>query len=477
MSEFEKQIIVTPEVQRYKQAMGSLSPIKVSEMLNSPLHRVQQNIARYFEQPMLNEWDTAVWLMSRRLGKSYLATKIMVTLLLTQGSLISLCSHSTSLSDETFNNILKDLSSIPLVKDKIKAYKKEGIIEIPSFDTRVITASYLNSQSRFVGKSNNWLFFDEFALVPANYQEEILNLVTPTLTTYGRNEEGIANGKTVFLTTPRGIVTGSPLGLKYLAGEQGEKGHLSFKHTIYDSPFLTDTEIEQLRQATPEDVWQQEYMVNFTKTSVNTFRNFNKDKHMIHISNEFLKDIIPFCDFIIALDWGQIDGSSASFILYNNKTETYYVFDEIYVKETVNYDFIKMFKAKAEEWCEILDFTFDNILFFSDASAKEASNLANQKFGIGFHKARNKMFEGTDYVNQLFQGKGDAKVPNLYISEKCHMTQYMVEYCEFKTVNGQLTPQFARDKGIYKSHFDLAICLVYGTYTHNKTQHNHLIIS
>ena len=53
----------------------------------------------------------------------------------------------------------------------------------------------------------------------------------------------------------------------------------------------------------------------------------------------------------------------------------------------------------------------------------------------------------------------------------------MVEFCENKVVNGIITPQFARDKGILQSHFDLAICLVYGTYTHFKTLHNTIVIS
>lgn len=145
-----KQVLVTPEVQRFKEGLGTLSPIKVAEMLGTPLHDVQKNIAKYFERPIIDTWDTAVWLMSRRLGKSYLATKIMVTLLLTNESKVALCSHSTSLSDETYNNILRDLLSIPAIKDKVKSYKKEGIIEIPTLNTRVITASYLNSESRFV---------------------------------------------------------------------------------------------------------------------------------------------------------------------------------------------------------------------------------------------------------------------------------------------------------------------------------------
>lgn len=475
--ETTKQLLITPEVQRYKDCLGTISPIKVATMLETPLHKIQEEIAGYFEAPYVHTWDYMVLKLARRLGKTYVARKIIVTLLLTPESKIALVSHSTTLSDETFNEVLKDLMRIPELRDKIKSYKKEGIIEIPELNTKLITASYLNYESRMVGRANTHLILDEFFLIPPDIQQNILNFLEPTLITYGRTEEGIANGKVLIMSTPRGTQLGSIAGLKDLAGIQGKKGHKSFKYTIYDSPFLTDKEIEDIRQSTPPDIFAQEYMVEYTKTDKTTFRHFNKDKHIIKMPMEMLKDMINCCDFIVATDYGMADGSSALFLLYNNKNETYYAFDEIYVKETVTYDFIKMFKKKTEYWCKALEYNFDNVLFFYDASARESAIIAQQQFNITMIKARNKLFEGTDRVNQLFQGKGDSKISNLYIADTCEKTIYMVEFCENKVVNGIITPQFARDKGILQSHFDLAICLVYGTYTHFKTLHNTIVIS
>ena len=473
----EKKILITPEVQLYKDSMGKISPIKLAELVGMPLHDIQKNIASYFEYPKIHSFEVLNVLCSRRIGKTAVATKIIVSLMLCPNHKIGLVSHSTSLSDQTFSDVLGDLMKIPSIKDKVTSRKKEGIIEIPELGTRLVTSSYLNAESRFVGKAFTNLIYDEFFLVPANYQEQIYNLLYPTLTTYGRNENGLSNGKIMILSTPRGIATGSLAGLKYLAGEQGVKGHISFKHTIYESPFLTEKEIEEIRLSLPADIWEQEFLCNFIKTSVNSFRNFNKEKHIINLSKADLKNMAQHCNLIVATDYGVTDGSAAVFILFNTMTDTYYIIDEIYVKETVNYDFIKMFKTKAEEISKDLDIDFNSILFFYDASAREAAIVAQQKFNLTMNKARNSGFNGVDFVNQLLQGNGDAKIPKLYILNSCEKTIYNLEYCEHKVVNGVITPQFARDKGELQSHFDLAICVVYGTYSHNKTSNNTLIIT
>ena len=477
MAEIEKKLIVTPEVKAFKEAQGSLSVIKVSEMLETPLHDIQMEIASYFEKPNIDTWDCMVLKLARRLGKTYVARKIIVTLMLQPHSKIALISHSSYLSQETFDEILKDLAKIPSIKDKVKSYKKEGVIEIPELNTRMITASANNYDTKMVGRANNYLILDEFFLVPADIQQNIINFLEPTLITYGRTEEGISNGKILIMSTPRGTQLGSIAGLKDLAGQQGKRGHKSFKYTIYDNPFITEKEIEEIRQNTPKDVFAQEYLVEYTKTSVTTFRNFEPEKNVITLDKRFLKDISPHCDFIVATDYATGDGSGAIMILHESRTDTYYVFDEIYVKETITYDFIKMFKDKTEEWCEYFEYPFESVLFFYDASAREAGVTAQQKFGLSMHKARSSGFLSVDYVNQLLQGKGEGQVPNLFITNNCEILIYMVTFCEHKIVGGQITPQFARDKGALNSHFDLCACLVYGTYSFNKTQHNHLIIS
>lgn len=471
----EKKMLLTPEIERYRRHLGSISPIKVAELLGTPLHDIQQNIAKYFEAPLVHTWDTAVWLLSRRLGKSYLGFKIADCLMLTPESKILVISHSTSLSDVWWKEVLKDLLSIPEIKDKVVWSKKEGTIEIPELNTSFICCSYLNASTRAIGKAFTHIIKDEHFLVPQTEQEEIYNLITPTLANFG-SKDGIKYGKQIILSTPRGSATGSHAGITYLNGVNGKKGYLSFKHTIYDSPFLTPEEIEHIRLTTNKDSWNQEYMCEFTATSRTAFRNFKKDKHIIHLTLSQLKEIAQRCDIICAIDVGIIDGNGASVLLYNNKTETYYVIDEYYAKDEVSYDFIKNIKAKMEKWSKDLEVPFDSILFFYDASALETARVAQKSFNLTMHKARNKQTEGTDFVNKLLQGKGDEQIPQLYFLDNCKIHAEMFEYCEFKVVNGAITNQFAKDPSERASHYELCATTIYGTYTHNKTSNSSFII-
>lgn len=472
----EKQILLTPEIKRYRESMGILDPCLVAEKLGHPLHKGQQEIAKYFTKDYIHTWSEATWLISRRWGKSFLGQTLATTLMLTPESRIFVCCHSTSLSDVWWREVLKNLTSISELRGKVEWSKKEGTIEIPELNTSFVCSSYLNAQSRAVGKSFTILFKDEFFLVPPEDQEDIYNLITPTMANYGSTDDGIKYGKQVILSTPRGSVTGSHSGLTYLKGVNKEKGYLSFTYTIYDSPFLTKQEIEHIKETTAKDVFAQEYMCEFTRTTKTVFRNFIKEKHIINITESELKDMAYHCELIIALDFGIIDGNGASVVLYNNKSDTYYVIDEHYAKDEVSYDFIKRMKAKMEEWSAKLDIPFDNIMWFYDPSALESARIAQKSFNLTLYKAKNKRTEGIDYVNGLLQGKGDGSIPQIYFRDTCTTHIDMFEYAEFKVINGVISNQFAKDPSERQSHYECCVTTVYATYTHFKTSHTSIIV-
>ena len=493
-----KQTLITPEVERYRQTLGTVSPIKVAEMLGRPLHEGQKNIAKYFEVPLIHTWDEATWLLARRFGKTFLGEDIATTFMLTPEAKILVIAHSTSLADVWFKEVLKNLLSIPAIKDKVTWDKKSGIIEIEEFNTLFVCCSYLNASTRAIGKAFTIVLKDEHFLVPPEDQQEIYNLVTPTMTNYGSLDSdtlenlkikypdvmeeyvdllGIKYGKQVILSTPRMTLTGSHAGLTYLKGLEKRKGFISFKHTIYESPFLTKEEIEHLRQTTAKDTWLQEYMCEFTRTTKTVFRNFNKDKHIIHRTKEQLKEIAPYCDMIVGLDAGIIDGNGASFVLFHNKENTYYVIDEHYKKDEIARDFLSTVKAKAEKWSEELDIPFDSIIWFYDPSALATAREATQIFDLTMNKAKNKRTEGVDYINELLQGIGDEQIPRLYFLDTCETHISMFEYAEFKVISGVISNQFAKDPSERQSHYECCVTTIYACYSHNKTSNNTLIIT
>ena len=92
------------------------------------------------------------------------------------------------------------------------------------------------------------------------------------------------------------------------------------------------------------------------------------------------------------------------------------------------------------------------------------------------HNAKNNRDAGIDYLNQILQGNGEAKIPKLYISDKCEVHISQLEYAEFKAVSGVMSNQFAKDP-IRDSHYDVLQTLIYATFTHYKTSHSSFIIS
>lgn len=476
MSGLIKEPLITPEVLEYRNSLGKLSPIKVAELLGRPLHEGQKNIAKYFEEPLIHTWDEATWLLARRFGKTFLGECIANTFMLCPNAKVLVIAHSTSLADVWFKEVLKNLLTIPQLKDKVTWDKKAGIIEVEELNTMFVCCSYLNASTRAIGKAFTLVLKDEHFLVPPEDQEEIYNLVTPTLANYG-SKDGIKYGKQIILSTPRLTATGSHAGLTYLKGLEGKKGFISFKHTIYESPFLTAEEIEHLRQTTNKDAWLQEYMCEFTKTTKTVFRNFNKDKHIIKMSVSELKDMAPYCDMIIALDIGIIDGNGASVVLYNNKNDSYYVIDEHYKKDEISREFIQVMIDKSTYWSDTLEIPKDNIIWFYDPSALATAREASRYFDLTLNKAKNNRTEGIDYINELLQGKGDAQLPRLYLLDNCTTHIDMFEYAEFKVISGVISNQFAKDPSERQSHYECCVTTVYACYSHFKTSNSTLIIS
>lgn len=311
--------------------------------------------------------------------------------------------------------------------------------------------------------------------MPVHDQDEIRRLIFPTQANYG-SKDGIKYAKVITLSTPRGTITGSPTGREFLKGLNGDKGYLSFKRTIYTSPFLTETEIQAIKDSTPADTFSQEYLVEFTKTTKTVFRNFDKEKHVIKITDEELKDMAGYSTFLVAQDYAINDGNGFSFVLYNPKNDTYYVFDEYYKQGEVVYDFIKYSVTKMKEWCQKLGIRPEQVVHFYDPSCREAAVIAQKDFDITMHKAKNNRSDGVDYVNTLLQGNGEAQIPRLYFRDTCTTHIDMFEYAEFKVSNGIITNQFAKDPSERASHYECCVTTVYATFSHFKTMHNTVIV-
>lgn len=468
------EIIVSEEVRGYKQYMGSVSPEKISEKITKTLHPKQKEIAKYFENPLFNTFDTMVLLISRRWGKTYLSQAMATADMLTPNSKIMLVAFSTSLAENWWQDILTNLLSIKELDGKVKWEKKKGTISIPELNTFLQISSYLNFDTAGIGRQFCKIYIDEGFLIPPEAQESIVNMLSPTMSNYG-SQNGVRNGKLIIISTPRGTATGSLFGRYFLKGLQGEKGFVSFTYDIYTSPFLTPEEIEYIRLTTPPEIFAQEFLVQFTKTTKTIMRNFNKDIHVISITETTIRNMIHHCDILVAMDWGVNDGNGLSLVLYNNKNKTYYVVDEHYKKGEISYDFIKGSKQRLQDFCSKYEVPFNSVIWIGDPANLDARTTANKMFDLSITKAKNARTAGIDYVNEILQGVGEDPTPRLYISDQCEVHIRMMEYAEFKSVNGQVSNQFARDT-MFETHFECLQTLIYATFTHYKTSNSSFII-
>jgi hypothetical protein len=76
------------------------------------------------------------------------------------------------------------------------------------------------------------------------------------------------------------------------------RGHVAFHFTIYDNPAISRGYIEKLRQNTPQEIWEQEYLANENAYCGLVYREFNKQ----HIVNH--KTPPETGKFGRVIDWG-----------------------------------------------------------------------------------------------------------------------------------------------------------------------------
>ena len=223
-------------------------------------------------------------------------------------------------------------------------------------------------------------------------------------------------------------------------------------------------------------MWLQEFCCEFSRQESTVAREFDRNKHIIPIPTQMIKDMIHYCDVIVACDTGCRDGNAYVLVLYNNKTETYYSVAEHYQQNEITYDFIKTMKNTVETFCKTYEISLDSVLIYFDPSSLEARIQCNKLFDLTVHKAKNNRDAGIDYLNQSLQGLGTAQIPQLYISDECEVTVSQLEYAEFKPVGGIMSNQFAKDP-LRNSHYDVLQCLIYALFSHHKTSHSSFIIS
>lgn len=87
------------------------------------------------------------------------------------------------------------------------------------------------------------------------------------------------------------------------SGKDAEWGYFHF--CIYDNPHIDPREIEQLKVATTDSAWKQEYLAEFVEEEGPVYYEFNEGAITCDKSKDFPKNHLDPC--VVGIDWGMHD--------------------------------------------------------------------------------------------------------------------------------------------------------------------------
>lgn len=120
-------------------------------------------------------------------------------------------------------------------------------------------------------------------------------------------------------------------------GLDNETGYKTKKITIYENPYVSNDEVEKIRQQIPERVFRQEYLSEFLDGSGSVFTNFK---------NCIVKDPIKNGQYFAAIDWAKQDDYTVLTIMNSHKQVVYR-----YRINSMDYtNQVKIIAAKLNEW-------------------------------------------------------------------------------------------------------------------------------
>lgn len=194
-----------------------------------------------------------IWNASRRIGKSLLAKSVCI-----HWALSSRCNISYVLpTGDLCRKFLKEI---------VEALQGSGAVIASNTMDKFITFAngsniYFHSSESFSrGTGAKYLVFDECAFID-----------TDTYTAVFKPMELQAE-KVYMCSTPNGV--GGAFYDYYNKGKTGNKRFKSFATTLEESGLYDDEVVAEIKDNTPERIWQQEYCCEFLSGGISAFGNF-----------------------------------------------------------------------------------------------------------------------------------------------------------------------------------------------------------
>ncbi len=241
----------------------------------------------------------------RQFGKSMLATNLLLKWSLeNQNSVSFWVSPIYSQAKKVFDELVKALKPSGLIAS---TNRSEVWIKFKNGST--IHFKSAEKPDNLRGYTLDFLVMDEAAFMRDSIWDEILRPAT------------LVRGKRIlFISTPKGKNYFYTLYMRGISEEYPD--YLSLKYTSYDTPFITEDEINEAKNTLPTDIFNQEIMAEFIEDGGEVFRGYSQSQ----VINKWIEPS-PTERYWAGIDLGRQNDFTVVTII-NNFNQVCYIYRE-----------------------------------------------------------------------------------------------------------------------------------------------------
>ncbi len=471
-------IILNKLSEDYKLHTKQVSLQKLYSMLNVKPTPMQEGLIDLWDN-RLEDFSEVNIAASRRQGKTFSASILIVRELLIINSSTMVISKSAKSVAVLFNEVLRLLRVLGLKPTKVNSNQYSL-----QLNDSILRCTVHKTMETLLGNKASLIVLDECGTY--SYTEGININIMPMKNDYSTYEDTtMFVSKVLRISSPREI--GSDFYYDMIKGDinkphdlnKGEvhispKGVCSMSFSIFDSPLVTPQLIESLKLTTDVEVWQTEFLSKFIHmNSISAFSMFNEDGNTFSLpeltnrlgghslqSLGFNMSTIeePALQGFLGLDVGFRDNSAI--VVGTVIDNSIYILDAFEQSHMTSKEFAERIQEMIDKWAGgalPLDFTSGAIYIDKTAAMMQAD--LNSTYNIPAMPGYNKVREGISLMNTGF------KTNKLYINEELTFLIDQINMLAFKeaivgSINKNSGDPFVRVKG---HHFDVVHALRYLT--------------
>lgn len=270
--------------------------------------------------------------------------------------------------------------------------KNDSLIELKGAD----------SPDSLRGARIDGVVMDEYAFTKPYVWEEIIEPIV-------RESEGWA----IFISTPKGF--NHFYDLCELAKQEDQPEWAYFHLTSYDNPFFSNDELEKVRLTVSPEVFQQEYMADFTKNAGLVYPEFDT---AIHVLKSFAQPEPEWVKYRV-IDFGQTNPTAVLWIGVA-KNGDIYIYDEIYEKNLYTSTLAHLIHAKSPDYY---------VCTYGDSAASQSiKDLSEHGIYVTPIKktsgssTEDWMKGGIEKVREYLRVQEGTGKPKMYVAPNCQNT-------------------------------------------------------